>query len=320
MSEIPFLSILGRQVSAYAVLALALCVTAALAFVCVWKIKEKRPLGQAALFAVLAAVLSLLLGRGIYCAVRANSIFYDGMGDYRGLLPFFTLEEGSLNVIGVLSGGLLAALLTGLITRAKMSELLDCAAVPGILLFALLRFIEPASGQGYGPLVEDPILCFSPLSIAGGSGDWGVYWSISVCFLEALLLVGVGMFLLKVSCKTAGTRALYALTLIAGTQIIPEILRQDNVLMIFIFAPVTQMGYAALLFFCLMAALRGAPCKAKILEGALMLLGIAVLVAAEFALDKMDWPHEAIFPVMILILAAMTGMALRRIRLRDGAA
>jgi len=317
MSEIPFVSILGRQVSAYAVIAAALCVLAAAAFVCVWSMQKKKPLWHGILFAFLSGLLGLFLGRAIYCAVRANSVFFDEIGDYRGLTPFFTMEEGSLNAIGILTGCLLAAWVTGLIAKAKAAELLDCAAIPGVTLFALLRLIEPASGQGYGPLVNEyPLLCFSPLSIAGG-GDWEVRWSISVCFIEALLLFAVAAALLKIPVRRNGARALYALTLIAGTQIIPEILRQDNVLWIFIFAPVTQMGYAALLVGCLVLALRGADRKTAVREIALMLAGVVLLVGAEFAYDKTDWPHEALFPVMILILSLMAAMTLRRIHLWD---
>lgn len=313
MSELPILSILGMDATLYSLLAAALILLFAGAYLFLWTKKRRRPAGAALCFAVLSALLGLLLGRLVYCAVRFNRLFYDEMGDYRGLLPFFFLEEGSVNVIGVLAGCLLAAFLAGKLTGVQGADLLDCAAVPGLILFALLRFIEPLSGQGYGMIVESPLLCWTPLSIDSGWESW----SLSVCFIEGALLLITALIAGKLPCKKAGTRALYALALIAGSQIIPETLRQDDVLLIFIFASVSQIGYAVLLFSALAAALRGAGRKAAALETALYLLGVALLVGAEFALDKTSWSPLLLYAGMLLVLGFMTGMTLRRIRRHD---
>ena len=311
--ELPIFSLPGMDITVYGAVSAALCAVFFALTVFSWKRKGGRSAAPAVWFGVLSIVLGLLLGRGIYCAVRYNAVFFDGMGDSLGILPFFTMEEGSVSVVGVLLGCLLAAALAARFTGARASEILDCAALPGVMLFALLRLVEPLSGQGFGPLVSDPFWCRVPLSIDSGWGEW----SFSVCFLEFVLLLLAFLALLKIPCRKGGTRAMYALTLIPALQLIPEMLRQDNVLMIFIFAPVTQMGYAALLFGTLAAALRPFPRKIKIRELGLMLLGIALLVAGEFALDKSEWSHALLYAVMGVILAAMTGMTLRRIRLRD---
>ena len=309
MSEIPFLSLLGTDVTVYSLLT-ALAILAA-GSVMLARSRKKglsaRPVG---LFFLLALLFGLLLGRGVYCAVRCNSVFFDELGDPKGWLPFFTLETGSVNAFGVLLGVLLGAWATGKIAGASPAVLLDGAALPGLGLFAFERLIEPLSGQGF---VSNPLLCWPPLSIDSGWGDW----SLSVSFIEAVLLLIAALFLVKAACRRPGTRALYALALIAGTQIIPEILRQDDVLLILIFGPVTQIGYAVLLLTALIGGLRSAGKKTAIREILLLLLGVALIGGGEFALDKSDWPPLLLYGVMILVLAAMTWMTLRRIRMHD---
>lgn len=313
MSEIPAVTLFGAEVTVYFLLAAAACLVFAGLMILTWRKKSARPAAPAALFAVLAAVLGLFLGRLIYCSVRFNRMFYDEMGDWRGLLPFFLPGEGSVNVIGSVLGCLLAALCAGKIAKAKPAELLDCAAVPGLMLFAALRFIEPLSGQGYGPLVESPLLCWTPLSIDSGWDSW----SLSVCFIEGLLLLAVALTVWKLPCKKSGARALYALALTAGSQIIPETFRQDNVLLIFIFASVTQIGYAVLLFSALAVSLRGMGRKAAMCEIPLYLAGVALLIGAEFALDKTEWSPLLLYLGMLLVLGGMTAMTLHRIRQHD---
>lgn len=191
--------------------------------------------------------------------------------------------------------------------------MLDAAAVPGLLLFAAIRLIEPLSGQGYGMVVEKSALKWAPLSIDSG---WET-WSLSICFVEAVLLLISAVLVKLIPVKRAGDRAMLALALIAGLQIVPETLRQDDVLWILIFAPLTQIGYAVLLFGVLAAALRGFPRKTAFLELGLLLAGIALLIGAEFALDKSDWPHSLIYTAMIAVSAAILWMTVRRILLRD---
>lgn len=108
-----------------------------------------------------------------------------------------------------------------------------------------------------------------------------------------------------------------ALTLIAGLLIVPETLRQDDVLWILIFAPLTRIGYAVLLFVVLAAALRGFPHKTAFRELAPLLAGVALLAGAEFAPDKSDWPHILIYAAMIAVCAVTTWMAVRRILIRN---
>lgn len=271
--------------------------------------------GRGGLFAVLSGALGLAVGRAVYCGVRYIRLFYDPRGEFIGLSPFLDLSIGGINVIGVILGILLAAGLTSLICRGKGLDLLDGAIVPGLFLFAAERFIEPMNNMGFGDLLTNEAFYRFPFAIENGMGDY----SLSVCFIEAVLaaLVGLALLIFYHKCNKSGTLAGIGLALLCVTQVMPESLRLDDVLFLFIFARVTQMGYAALLFGTLIAFLirgkrRGLSGKTIALEILILLLGIGVCVGAEFALDKTNWPNIAIYAVMIAVLLVMGFITVRR--------
>ena len=319
MSQIEMVSLPGFSVSLYALLAVLLCVCAAAALVFCFR-RRSLSAGRALLFAVLAALLGLLLGRIIYCAVHSE-LLTDPFGRSLGLAPLFDLSIGSLSVVGILAGFLLASLSASLGSGAPASRLLDAAVLPGLLLFAALRFIEPLCGQGYGPMTELPAFCLVPLGIQNGWGEW----SVSVCFLEGILVLITALCLSRTRWKRDGSLALCALVLLAACQVMPESLRRDGALRIFVFARVTQIGYAVLLFGCAAvawrrAAVRGLSRKAPAAEAAAVLLGILLCIGCEFALDKTDWSHILVYGIMILVLAFLAFLILRRIRTEDRSA
>ena len=312
-------SLFGSSISLYALLAALLCLCAAAALPFIFR-RHTLPAGRGVIYAVSAALLGLLLGRAVYCAVRTD-LFMDPFGDSLGLSPAFDLSRGSISVIGVLAGVLLASLPASLRSGSPASRLLDAAVIPGLLLFAAMRFIEPLSGEGYGPLTELPFLCFTPLGIQNGWGGW----SFSVCFLEGVLALITAAFMLRPKWNRTGSRVLCALVLLAACQIVPESLRRDNALFIFIFARVTQVGYAVILFACgaiawHRGAVRGLSGKVIAAEAAAVLSGIVLLIGCEYALDKTDWSPVLIYAVMILILALLAFLLIRRIRTEDRAA
>ena len=316
MNQIQTVSLFGRPVSLYALLAALLCLCAALVLPLFFR-RRGLPCRKAFLYAPAAAVLGLLLGRGVYCAVRTD-LFLDPFGRSLGLAPFFDLNLGSLSVIGILAGVLLAALLFALSGKCSASAVLDAAVLPGLLLFSALRFIEPLSGQGFGPITESSLLGRIPFGIQNGWGEW----SLSVCFLEGVLLLVIALCLWKCRTNKTGTLVLFALVLVSASQIVPESLRRDGALRIFIFARVTQIGYAVMLFGAAVAAWirgsrRGLAGKTILTEAAEVLLGVLLLIGGEFALDKTEWSNVLIYAVMLLVLAAMAVLVIRRIRTED---
>lgn len=277
---------------------------------------------SAVVFSLLAAALGLFLGRAVYCGVRFTRLFYDPMGDYIGLAPFLDLSQGGVNVIGVILGVLLSALLVGAISGRGGLSLLDSGAVPGLALFAWARFVEPLSGKGFGDLVTVEALSRFPFAIENPQGDL----VLSVCFIEAVLaaLIALAMLIAGHFCRKKGTLAGVALALLCVSQIMPDSLRLDDVLFLFIFARVSQMGYGVLLLGVLIAGLirggkRGLSGKTIALEVILLLLGIGVIVGAEFALDKTNWPDLWVYCGMIAALMFMGILVVRRLAKEDRA-
>jgi prolipoprotein diacylglyceryltransferase len=215
---------------------------------------------------------------------------------------------------------LLAGLLCAGITHQKAGAVLDSAAPFGALLIAIARFAQPLLGQGYGDLVESPALCFYPLAL---QNEWGE-WSLAVCNMEGILSLALFFVLIGLGRKTkrAGTLSLYFLTLFCASQIVPQSLRSDDVLFIFIFARVTQIGYMVLLLGA--AACAGARTVKRagvtgrlIGEWMLVALGVIICIGAEFALDKTNLPDVLVYAVMVAALASMAALILRRIKKED---
>ena len=311
----------GGEISFY-----VFCLTFGALVACVWtayRAHKFRAGGISAVaFSLLAAVLGLFLGRAVYCGVRFTRLFYDPMGDYIGLAPFLDFSRGGVNVIGVILGVLLSALLVGAVSGRGGLSLLDSGAVPGLALFAWARFVEPLSGKGFGDLVTMEELCRFPFAIENAQGDM----VLSVCFIEAVLaaLIALAMLIAGHFCRKRGTLAGVALALLCVSQIMPDSLRLDDVLFLFIFARVSQMGYGVLLLGVLIAGLirggkQGLSGKTIALEVFLLLLGIGVVVGAEFALDKTNWNDLWVYCGMIAALLFMGILVVRRLAKEDRA-
>ena len=272
---------------------------------------------EMALYGVLAAGLGGLLGRLIYCLDMADWFFFDEVGAFKGLSPFFDLSVGGFCLIGVITGCLLAGPLTKIILKSPGAyRILDAAALPSLFFFAIARAIDPLIGQGYGDEVEIEILQFFPIMLEDGG--------YAICFLEALLalIIALALKLLSPRFRREGTLALMALTLLSASQILPESLRRDEFLTIFIFAQVNQIGYAVFLGVALILALlrnnnRQDVKRHAAIEVPLLLLGAGVCTAMEFALDKTNYPHALIYLVMFFALCAMAALTLRRIKMED---
>lgn len=283
--------------------------------------------GKAFLFAFLSAVFGLFFGRAAYCAVNWEDMFLDELGTFKGLDAFYHIENGSLNCFGIIFGIIFAALLCALFTREKPFSYLDTAVLPGMLLYTFCRLVEPLSGKGYGDLIEDiPFLCRSPFGIMNEEGGW----SLSVSFFEAAFGVIILLILLIVlkNARRRGTLSLSCMCLLPVFMIIPESLRRDGALMIIIFVRVTQLGFAVLLFFSLFIPLCYHDSEKRaghfILELFLMLLGIALLVGGEFAIDGkisflLECPTFWIYVGMAVVLLLLCVMTMRRILKEDKA-
>lgn len=266
--------------------------------------------------------LAFFCGRLIYSAIRYDWIYLDSMGNFMGILPFFNPAIGGVNAIGVITGCLLAGFVTAGFTKQSAGRILDSAVPFGVLLFALARLIEPITGQGFGDLLEKPLLPFYPFGIMN---DWGE-WMLPVCAMEGMLalLVFAALILLRRKTVKPGMLALYGMALLSASQIIPQSLRQDDVLTIFIFAKVNQIGYMVLLcgsMICAGAlALRHhTPKQAVLPEWTAMVIGVLLTIGCEYALDKTNLPDLLVYAIMITVIACMCALTVRRIHKEDAA-
>lgn len=319
MSGITAFKLGGVTVTLYALLMILGCAAFLLLAALLGKKKGLKP-AHMCLYGVLAAAMGLFLGRAIYCAVLWDWIYLDELGEFIGIRPFFDVTNGSVNVIGVLCGVLLAAPIAAAITKEKAASYLDAAAIPALALFVFARAIEPLSGQGYGNPVMNEALCFFPLALRNDMGGY----ALSVCFIEAVLaavvLVVIGRLQGKV--RKPGTLAQYALVLVCLSQILPEALRRDNVLYVLIFARVTHLGLAftiglTLIRLLVQGAKHGLDARSIILDIIGLAVGIGLCIATIFALDKTNLPKMLVYVVMVLSLVELGYVICRRIRLED---
>lgn len=250
-----------------------------------------------------STAVGFFIARGLYAAVCWYDLFLDEMGYFTGIGPFFDPTIGSCNVIGFLCGALIAAPLTARMTKARTASLLDAATLPLLLLYTLCRLIEPLSGQGYGDLMG---------------------YEVCVSWVEAALtalLIGCIPAIRKRSCKP-GTLFQYALTIWCLLQLLPESLRCDEALFIFVFARITHLGLAVTLGLTLIrqlviAARRGLSAKHIAIDAVAFAAGIGLCIAAIFALDKTNLPKALVYAVMLLSIIELGVVICRRIHEED---
>ena len=108
MMEVKMISLLNGEISTYGLLMILGGIAAAGWLIFVAGRKEMKK-SSSAVYCLLCLLLGLFLGRAVYCAVRFDRVFYDAMGDFAGLSPFFDFRVGSVNIGGVLLGCILAA-------------------------------------------------------------------------------------------------------------------------------------------------------------------------------------------------------------------
>ena len=96
-------------------------------------------------FALLAVPLCLILSHFLYCLMSLDLLLDD---EELGLLFFFRFTGGGYLLWGAVAGLLLAAKFTGKITKQSGAEIMDCTAVPALLIIAAIRLL-------YGLLFRD---------------------------------------------------------------------------------------------------------------------------------------------------------------------
>ena len=245
-------------------------------------------------FAPLAIALGLIGARAGFCLAAWDYVAQDGLS--------FVLEftRGGFMLYGALAGCVIALVIACRLCKACPACAADALAVPGMLMIALCRLAEGLVEQGYGwPIADwfmedtsmslftwaDPSVLYRfPFGVADYYG--GYKWAVFV--FEAIVAVGIAIALTRLTVKRSGGRAVMMVLLYAATQILCESLRQDSVLR-WGFVRVNQVVGAVLiagvlvLCFCLTEKRDWRKFVGSFL---LMLLGMGLVMAMEFALEK----------------------------------
>lgn len=302
MYDIPVLYLGAIELPVHWVLT-ALCCLISLGAALVLRRRSGLTAAQICLYGTLAAALGFLFGRLLYCMVYGYEVFQDEMGEFAGIWPFFNPYVGSVNVMGFVVGVLLAAPVSAAITKKSAADYLDAAVIPALVMYILARIIEPLSGQGYGDFIGCDV-CVSWLEAA----------------LTAVLLCLVP-FLAKKS-RHPGTLFQYVLVLWSLAQILPESLRFDDALFVFVFARVTHLGLAitvgvTLIRLLVQGAKHGLGGRSISIDAIAFAVGIGVCIATIFALDKTNLPKLLIYAGMLLSIAELALLICRRIHKED---
>ena len=201
-----------------------------------------------------------------------------------------------------LAGILLAAPVTAALTKRSAAEYLDMAVVPGLVMYILARTVEPLSGQGVGDFME---------------------MEVCVSFIEAALTAIVLAFVpfIRSRCRSAGTLFQHVLVLWCLVQILPESLRLDDSLSVFVFARVTHLGLAVTLGVTLLRLLvkngKQIGAKGVALDVLGLAAGLGLAIGAIFALDKTNWPKLLVYAMMVAALVWLGYVICRRIHKED---
>lgn len=264
--------------------------------------KQGFTAGQICLYGGIAAALGFLIGRGVYCVICFEDIFTDEMGEFAGAWRFFDSAAGSVNVMGFVAGILLAAPISAALTKRKAADYLDMAVVPALVMYILARAVEPLSGQGVGDFIEMEV-CVS--------------WIEAV--LTAVLLAFVPF--IRSRSRKAGTLFQHVLVLWCLMQILPESLRLDDSLSVFVFARVTHLGLAVTvgvtLLRLLFAGRKHLSVKEIVLDVIGLAAGLGLAIGTIFALDKTNLPKLLVYGAMVLSFVLLGFVICRRIHKED---
>lgn len=253
------------------------------------------------LTALLAVPLCIVCARGYYLLM--NNVI-GGAFLMGGLVSFYPFEHA---MCGSVLGALLAAVLAARLTRERPARLLDALAPAGLLMIVLARAAENFSDFGWGQVIDTPSLCFFPVAAQDMYGQWHG----AVFMLESALALAVLAAVLAHRWQVPGGRFAFALVCWSMAQIFCESLRAETLRWGFVRVQQVQCAVFALAVLAVgsvRTSLRG---RRLALPWGIYLLGVALIVGLEYALDKLPMPRTLDYALMAAVLAGMGWAALR---------
>lgn len=286
-------------------LILALAAACAVALTAV--LGRKRIGIDTALSACIAAILGAVIGgRAVYCLTMLEFILYDLGG--AGFIP--QIYQGGFTLWGAVLGGACGVWIYAKAAKRDLCALLNLMSPGAALVISAARFAEFFTSQGLGDYIEDEALMRFPFAVESFYGDWQMPVFLYEGLAAAVILIVVLVTLLK-----GGRSAEVFAVLLALSQIILESWREDEFIR-FGFVRFNQLGAAVVLgaVLALRMVREVKACgwqKWQTVRIVLFALGIGVIIAIEFALDKSTIDNGLLYGVMAATLTMM-GFALLR--------
>lgn len=253
------------------------------------------------LTALLAVPLCIVCARGYYLLMNnvIGGAFWMG-----GLISFYPYENA---MCGSVLGAMLAAVLAARLTGERPARLLDALAPAALLMIVLARAAEVFSDFGWGQVIDDPALCFFPVAAQDMYGQWHG----AVFMLESVLALAVLAAVLLRKWRVPGGRFAFALVCWSTAQIFCESLRAETLRWGFVRVQQVQCAVFALAVLAIGSVKAGLRGRRLVLPWSVYLLGVALVVGLEYALDKLPMPRLLDYALMAIVLAAMGWAAIR---------
>lgn len=293
------------SVGSLPVTAYALCLTlGVLAGTLLTVLLGQRRIGlNGSLSLCLAVIPGALIGaRLTYCLTNLTYIQID-LG-YRFFEFLFQPWEGGFALYGAILGGIVAAWLYGKAAGLDPFLLMNHAAPGAALALALARLGEAFTGQGLGKVLDAEALHHFPLAVESLWSEW----AMPVFFYEAAAACVIMVVTWRLL-RGDGHPAEVFLALLGVTQILLESWRMDEFIR-FGFVRFNQLASAV--FMAAVMALRIVRAvrqrgwsRWQTARIVLFALGVGIIIAIEFALDKSSIDNRLLYVIMAATLCMM---------------
>ena len=297
--------IIPFSIGSLPVTAFALCLTlGALLGSAVTVARGPRRLGlDASLSLCLATIPCAVIGaRLLYLLTNLQYIQIDL--NYPLFAFLWRLWEGGYTLYGAVLGGMAGIWLCARLLHKPFAVLIDLASPGAALALAFARLGEFFTSQGLGKIVDAESLQFFPLAVPDTWGDW----VMPVFFYEAVAAAIIAIVAWQLL-RRGAPAAEVAIVLLGLTQVILESWRMDEFIR-FGFVRFNQIVsavlMAAVLALRIVRAVRARGWSAwQTIRIVLYFLGIGVIIAIEFALDKSTIDNRLLYVIMAGTLAVM---------------
>ncbi len=294
----------GLAVTAYGVM---IALGAALAIGLTLAVCRRQGNGANGLaLALVSGLTALVCSHWLFCALRWNYILNDLGQTPLALLQFW---KGGYTMYGAILGGLLGAFVYARAARLSPPAMMD-AIMPGMTtLLVIGRAAECFTSQGMGTYAVNEALRMLPFVTVGEWGDaqLPVYIYEAIAAGAAFIVVAV---MLSKGKAPAGRAAENGLIIVSAAQILLDSWRGDELIR-FGFVRLNMLAAGVTLLALMILRMRRAIRRdGRVrpwtwLRLALLLLGAAMVILIEFALDKSTIDNTLLYAVMAAMVILM---------------